>query len=76
MTLDEIARQARADMIPINSRISELRRLAKETTSMGDRARIYQRIRRLDTILADMSEVAYTLEHYYKRRNEHDISEF
>lgn len=68
MTLDEISQQAKADMIPIKARISELKRLAKETSSMGERTRLYQRIMKLENVLADLSETVYTLEHYYERR--------
>lgn len=68
MTLDEISQQAKDEMTPVKARISELKRLAKETTSMGERTRLYQRVTKLESILADLSETAYTLDNYYERR--------
>lgn len=68
MTLDEISQQAKDEMSLVKGRISELKRLAKETSSMGDRTRLYQRIRKLEYILADLSETVYTLDNYYERR--------
>lgn len=67
MTLDELAAQAKGEIIPVKERIAQLKRLAKNTDNLGERTRLYQRIAKLEQVLADLSETAYTLEHYYER---------
>ncbi len=67
MTLQELSACYEAAAVPLRARLSQLRKLASQTTDPEELWHLQRRIAELTPMLTQMNELAELTAHYYDR---------